>query len=299
MERTIIDFLKMNDVEYKESIRLSTISPIRIGGCAEIVAYPNSEEQLASLICFLENEKIKHKILGRMSNVLPPDDGYDGVIIRTDKLCGLLLKENEITASSGVPLARISDFASKNQLSGMEELAGIPGSIGGAVVGNAGAFGREISDVITSVRLYDVDRKCIVALGPEECGFGYRHSRFKVDRYVIFSVTLSLTCSDPLIIRQRVEEFKQMRISTQPTDRPSLGSCFKRVNREASAALLIDKCGLKGKSFGGAMVSEKHAGFIVNYCGATASDYITLSDYVASRVYERYAIRLEREIEII
>ena len=299
MEKKLIDFLKMNDVEYKENICLSSISPIKIGGCAWIVAYPNSEEKLIRLACFLENEKIKYKILGRMSNVLPPDESYEGVIIRTDKFCDLKVDGSSITASAGAPLAYIAGIACKNGLSGLEELSGIPGSIGGCIIGNAGAFGREIAELISSVAVYCLDSKSLVCFSPDECGFEYRYSHFRGDRYIVLSATLSLAYGDPLIIRRRMDEFKQRRLRTQPTDKPSLGSCFKRVSADLSAARLIDECGLKGKGFGGAMISDKHAGFIVNTGGATAYDYITLSDFAAAQVYEKYAIRIEREVEII
>ena len=156
MRDEILDFLKMHDVKYKEKIKLSTISPIRIGGESDIVAYPSSEEKLVKLSILLQKNKIKHKIAGRMSNLLPPDDNYDGIIVRTDLLCSCKTNGNILTAASGASIIGCAYILSHLGLSGFEGLSGIPGSIGGALVGNAGAFGYEISDRLSSVRALDL-----------------------------------------------------------------------------------------------------------------------------------------------
>ena len=299
MSREILDFLKMNDVEYKEGLSLAEISPIRIGEKAKIVAYPSGETKLLMLSLFLKKNKIKHKILGRMSNVLPPDEGYNGVIIRTDRIKNISVYGERVIVGSGVSMPTLSRELCKCGLSGFEGLSGIPGSIGGAIVGNAGAFGREISDIIQSVTVFDPDRCETISMSCEECGFSYRDSVFKESSLIVLSAELKLIGSDSRIIFEEMKRISDCRRKSQPTDLPSLGSTFKRPSPDISAARLIDECGLKGHSIGGATVSEKHAGFIVNSGGATAKDYIELSELIKKCVFEKYQINLEREIEIL
>lgn len=299
MNREILDFLKMNDVEYKEGFCLAEISPIKIGQEAFAVAYPNSYGKLIDLANFLNDNKIKHKILGRMSNVLFQDSFYDGIVIRTDRLNDFSIDHNVVSASCGIALPYLCNILCKAGLSGFEGLSGIPGSMGGALFGNAGAFGYEIGDRVLDVECYDLVKRETITLTVNDIGFSYRYSGFKDNGLLILSARYLLKESDEISVRSEMNKCRKARIMSQPTDKPSLGSTFKRPQDGTFAAKLIDDCCLKGYSVGGAQISTKHSGFIINTGGATAKDYIDLSDYVADQVFEKNKIRLEREIEII
>ena len=298
MHKYLSDFFKMHDVKYKEKLKLKEISPVRIGAEADFVAYPDSEHKLASLLVFLANGEIKYKILGRMSNVLPPDKRYAGVIIRTDLLRMVNIRGGLLDLGCGVGLPFASKIACKSGLSGLECLSGIPGSIAGATVGNAGAFGTEIADRVLSIRSLDPRTGEICSISATEAGFGYRVSRFKGQDRVILSVCLRLCHFDSDLIKREMDRCREKRVLTQPIE-PSLGSCFKRPGENIYAARLIDLCGLKGYSVGDAEISTKHAGFIINKGHATADDYIRLADHAARAVYEKFGVTLEREIEIM
>lgn len=299
MIREVTDFLKMNDVEYIEDAQLSEISPIRIGGKAALIAYPNSEKRFVSLVQFLEKSKFNYKIVGRMSNLLPPDEKYEGILIRTDRINNLLVNNNFLDAFLGASMHKTAKILCDAGLSGFEGLSGIPGSIGGGTLGNAGAFGREISDLVQYVRAYDIESDEIIRLSSSQCDFSYRNSVFKRCKIIILSVGLVLSYSDTVKVAAEMKRIGDIRRNTQPVDKPSLGSTFKRPTPDISAAKLIDSCDLKGHKVGGAKVSEKHAGFIINAGGATADDYLRLCDDVAMRVKESYGILLHREVEIM
>lgn len=299
MYREIIDFLKMNDVKYKENKKLADISPVKIGAEAELIVYPDNVKVLVELICLMKNLNYRYKIAGRMSNLLPPDAKYRGAVIRTDLINGYTISNNRLTADCGAVIAALSRVLQKNGLGGFAGLCGIPGSIGGAIVGNAGAFGSEISDYLLQVSLFSLAENRILRLGKSDCGFSYRNSALKSNDFILLSATFDLPFGDPDDILAEMNRYKKIRLESQPTDMPSLGSSFKRPCEDISAGYLIDKCGLKGRRVGGAMVSYKHAGFIVNVGGATAEDYIQLSNIVSDSVYESYKIKLIREVEIM
>ena len=299
MTEEILGFLKANDVEYKRDESLSRLSTVRIGGICDIIAYPDSEDKLVRLVEFLEEGKIKYKILGRMSNVLPPDDRYRGVIVRTDLLNEVSLDGNLSTVGAGISLPKLSAICSNASLSGLEELSGIPGSLGGAIFGNAGAYGREISDLVIGVRAYDIDSKTIVELPGEIIGFSYRTSAFKSSRLVIISAKLGLSFGDKDEIQSKIREISTKRRTSQPINMPSLGSTFKRPSENVYPWRLIDECGLRGFAIGGAAVSEKHAGFIVNQGNATSADYLAVASYVKNTVQEKTGVNLEYEFEIL
>lgn len=295
----LIGFLKMNDVEYAENRLLRDFSSVGIGGRAPIIVFPNNIPKLCNTVYFLEKQKIKYKILGRMSNILPPDDYYSCAIIKTDKMSGFSIKDNKIVVCAGVSLPYLAYKTSEEGLSGLEELSGIPGSLGGSILGNAGAFGREISDLVLSVTCYDSQNDKIITLSNDECDFSYRYSVFKDNGLVILSAELSLISATSEKTKARIDEVRKTRALTQPVGEKSLGSTFKRTADGISAAMLIDKCGLKGYSIGGAQISTKHAGFIVNTGSACAHDYISLMEYARHKVKEKFNIALNEEIEII
>lgn len=299
MVEFLIGFLKMNDVEYAENRLLRDFSSVGIGGMAPIIAFPDNTSKLCNIVCFLEKQKIKYKILGRMSNVLPPDDDCSCAIIKTDKMSSFSIKDNKIVACAGTSLPYLTYKVSREGLSGLEELSSIPGSLGGSILGNAGAFGREISDLVLSVTCYDSQNNKIITLSNGECDFSYRYSAFKENGLVILSAELSLLSATGEKTKARIDEVRRARSLTQPVGEKSLGSTFKKTADGISAAMLIDKCGLKGYSIGGAQISTKHAGFIVNTGLATASDYISLMEYTRRKVKEKFNIDLNEEIEII
>ena len=295
----ILGFLKANDVKYTRDEYLSRLSTVKIGGMADFVAYPDSETKLIHLVEFLEEEKIEYKILGRMSNVLPPDDIYRGVIVRTDLMRRVDFQDNIIVAEAGISLPRFSSLCQDMSLSGLEELSGIPGSLGGAIFGNAGAYGREISDLVIDVGAYNIDSKTVVEIPSEMLGFGYRTSAFKASRLVILSARLGLTFGDKDKIQTKIREISTKRRNSQPMGKPSLGSTFKRPSENIYPWRLIDECGLRGFSIGGAAISEKHAGFIVNQGNATSADYFAVASYVKNTVQEKTGVNLEYEFEIL
>lgn len=294
----IIDFFKMNDVKYKENFDLSRISPVRIGGKALFVAYPRTTEEMIKIIDFLENLKINYKIVGRMSNVLISRDLYDGVIIRTDLMSLYEFSGESAYVNAGISLPSLSKIAADIGLSGLEQLSGIPGSIGGAIRGNAGAFGRDISELVSIVIVYDKHTRHVIDLSRKEIDFYYRQSSLMDENYIILGATILLSASDSQKVKRCMADIHQIRAYTQPYNEPSLGSVFKRPVEGLSAAKLIDDCGLKGYRIGKAKISEKHAGFIINCGGATAQDYLSLVDYAADEVYKKFGINLEKEIEI-
>lgn len=292
----IIRYLKMNDVKCRINYPLSAISSVKIGGVADAVVYPKDEKELVELVQRLEEKKQKYKIVGKMSNILPPDGGYRGVVVKTDSLNHCLFDSCFATAGAGISLPALAVMASGRCLSGLEEISGIPCSLGGAVYGNAGAFGREIGQLIRAVRVYNPLKNRIENLSRDECRFSYRGSLFKGDKRVILSATLELKALACEAIIENMRKYKKIRNETQPTSVASLGSTFKHSGN-LSAGMLIDACGLKGYTVGGAMISEKHAGFIVNVGKATSEEYFSLAEYAKGCVYTRFGINLEYEIE--
>lgn len=293
------EFLKMNDVEYRENVNLKSLSPIKIGGNAKIIAYPNSAFKYVQVLRFLGTIKCKFRTLGRMSNLLPSDDGYDGVIIKTDRIRRFYITSNILYTYCGITTAILAAETCRAELSGFEELSGIPGSIGGAIFGNAGAFGREIADVVSDVTFYSPADDRVYTASAGEIDFSYRNSAFKSGLGYIISARLNLTHSDTDSVAARMKNVKETRERTQPVGELSLGSTFKRPESDLPAAKMIDECGLKGYRIGGAEISKKHAGFIINRDGALAEDYLRLADYASDEVYEKFGVRLEREVELL
>ena len=294
-----MDYLKMNDVEYRKNVEIKSISSVKIGALADVVAFPNSEEKLVQIVRFFENVNYPYLIVGRMSNILPSDTNFRGVLIKTDRLCNISVNNKRITASCGVFLPSLAIFAEKMGLSGFEELSGIPGSVSGAVIGNAGSFGREIGDLVDYVCIYDFESDSVLRFLGSESMFEYRSSCYKKKKCVVLSMGFLLTEGSIYKIKESRQGFTQRRIITQPIGIPSLGSTFRRPADNISAAKLIDLCGLKGICFGDAQISEKHAGFIVNNGNAFSKDYLALSEFAKKCVHHKFGIDLEYEIEII
>ena len=277
---------------------LSQHVSFRIGGPAAM-AFPGSEEQLGRLLETCRNEQIPYLVLGAGTNVLPPDEGLDQLVICL--LGGLnslrLLENGRVEAGAGVTLARAATFAASHGLSGLEFAHGIPGSVGGGVFMNAGAYGSEIRQVALETVVMERDGTVQTLRGDAQ-GFGYRTSVFQDLDCVILRTVFGLVPGEPETISAAMRELARRRRESQPLNLPSAGSTFKRP-AQGYAAALIDGAGLKGLRVGGASVSEKHAGFVVNDGTATSSDVKALIETVQARVLEYSGIRLEPEIRML
>ena len=293
----IEDLLKEKDVEYEKRRSLRSFSSIKIGGKAELVIFPKSDEDLITSVDMLRRANIPYRVFGRMSNLLLPDGDLSLAVIKTDRFSKLSFDGAVISASAGVNLPLLSSLCSGAGLSGLEELSGIPGSLGGAIYGNAGAFGREICELILAVRVYIPRENRVVRLSANELWFSYRKSSFTGSDHLILSAELSLKSADPTSVKEKVREYREIRKANAPCE-PSLGSVFKRP-KSGYASKMIDESGLRGFRIGGAEISRVHAGYIVNLGTATSSDVKSLVSLAEKRVMENFGVRLEREIEYI
>ena len=270
-----------------------------IGGPIDFLVLPKTEEQLVRLIEFCKNGDIFVKVIGNGSNLLVCDNGVDGIFIKTTGLREIACeRQNTVTAQSGAMLGRLANFCKDNSLTGMEFAHGIPGTVGGAVWMNAGAYDGEISAVLTKSRVLDGDLK-VAELDNSGHEFDYRQSVFtKNQQLVILSSCFELKPGNSEQIKAKMDDFLARRAQKQPLNLPSAGSTFKRPDGDF-ASRLVDECGLKGYAIGGACVSEKHAGFIVNKANATFEDVVLLIDYVKEQVFKQRGIMLECEVLIV
>lgn len=283
-------------VLYDEPMKKHTT--FRVGGPARALVEPGSAEDVKSVVEFCKSEQIPYYIVGNGSNLLVSDKGYDGVIIHLFKnMSAMRIEGNKVYVQAGALLSKVAVQAGRKGLTGMEFASGIPGTIGGALVMNAGAYGGEMKDVLTSVEYLAADGN-IVEVPAAELDLSYRHSIFEENGGCILSATFRLKKGDAASIKARMDELMQKRIDKQPLDKPSAGSTFKRP-AGAFAAALIDQCGLRGYRHGGAAVSEKHCGFVVNLGGATCADVLALCDEVRSIVKEKTGYDLEKEIRVV
>ena len=286
-------------LEIRENEPMSEHCSFKIGGPARLMLLPSSAEEAASALAILRSSGAQVLIVGSCSNLLIPDEGYPGAVVRMSKPASSmeLLDAARIRAQAGATLNALAVFAARHGLTGLEFAHGIPGSVGGGVAMNAGAYGGEMRDVLESAEYVDADG-VISTLSGDALGLSYRHSAFSDTDKLITSAVFRLTPGDGEAVRARMNELIEKRRASQPLDMPSAGSTFKRP-KTGYAAALIDQAGLKGLSVGGAMVSTKHAGFVVNAGGATYSDVIELMREVRRRVYEFSGVLLEPEVKII
>ena len=286
------------EIELRMEESLTKHTSFRIGGSAEVMAFPKSGEELSEILKASKLLDCKPAILGAGTNILAPDEGLRGlVIVLKDCLDGMeRLDGTHIRIAAGVTMARAAVFAAGLGLSGLEFAHGIPGTVGGGVYMNAGAYGGEICQVCTQVERMDMDGNIQIFTG-EEMEFSYRHSRMEDEGGIVLRAVFALTPKQPEEIRETMRDLMNRRRSSQPLDMPSAGSAFKRPVGGYAAAL-IDQTGLKGYQIGGAAVSAKHAGFVVNMGGATAQDVKCLLKAVSDKVFERTGIRLEPEVRI-
>ena len=295
-QRNIASLLPDTDLKFYEP--MSRHTSFRIGGDAEVMAFPKTCEELASVLKVSALLDTKPAILGAGTNILAPDEGVPGLVIcLKDCLSGMeLLDGDRIRVMAGVTMTRAAVFAAGNGLSGLEFAHGIPGSIGGGVYMNAGAYGGEIKDICESVDVMDMAGN-VRTLTCDQVEFSYRHSILEEQVGIVVRAVFRLEKKPEAQIRERMKELQGKRSASQPLDLPSAGSAFKRPVG-AYAATLIDQAGLKGYRVGGAAISEKHAGFAVNLGGATAADMRMLLEQVSDIVFEKSGIRLEPEVRI-
>ena len=284
------------DIRYNEP--MSKHTSFRIGGAVEVMIFPKTREELSQVLKMCSQLNVLPAILGAGTNVLAPDEGIQGVVIcLKDCLEGMeLLDDTHVRIMAGVTMTRGAVFAANHGLSGLEFAHGIPGTVGGGVYMNAGAYGGEIKDVVTNVEVMDREGN-IRHLSGEDMGFSYRHSCLEDSDDIVISATFALTKDDPEVIKSKMRELQAKRSASQPLDLPSAGSAFKRPVGGYAAAL-IDQAGLKGYQVGGAAISTKHAGFAVNVGEATAEDVKNLLQHVSDIVFDKSGIRLEPEVRI-
>ena len=288
------------ELKVRENTSLASLTSFRTGGPADIAAFPKNSGELTGLLSLLGKEGISFYILGNGSNVLAPDEGYRGVVILTGEMNGITVDagSKKAVAGAGTLLATLSSECAKQGLSGLEFARGIPGSVGGAVVMNAGAYGGEIRVCLTEVTVCDGKggRPFVMQAGDLE--FSYRHSIIPEKGLIVLDATFGLEPGDKDRIYAMMDEFSAKRKEKQPLEYPSAGSTFKRPEGYF-AGKLIEDAGLKGFSVGGAQVSEKHAGFVINKGGATSADILELIGEVQKRVFESSGVRLEPEVRFM
>lgn len=295
-QRKIAEILPETVLRFEEPLAKHT--SFRIGGCAEVMAFPRNREELAEILKKSALLDCKPVILGAGTNVLAPDEGVRGLVVcLKDCLDGMeQLDDTHIRVMAGVTMARAAVFAANLGLSGMEFAHGIPGTVGGGVYMNAGAYGGEIRQICQSVEVMDFDGT-LRRLSNPEMQFSYRHSILEDRPGIVVSADFALEPGESQAIRAKMKELIGKRTASQPLDMPSAGSAFKRP-AGGYAAALIEQAGLKGYRCGGAAISEKHAGFAVNLGNATAADVKNLLRQVSDRVFDRTGIRLEPEVRI-
>lgn len=294
----LIEKLKALEISFLVDEPMSCHTSFKIGGRASVVVTPKSTEKIADTVSLCNELGVRYMAVGNGSNLLVSDDGIDACVILLGKSFSKveLLDEDIIFAQSGAPLIRVCRFALENELSGLEFAYGIPGSCGGGAFMNAGAYGGEMKDVLIKCEHIDSNGH-IGYLEGDAIGLSYRHSAYYDNGCIITGVYLKLQKGNREDISAKMEELMQRRKDKQPLEYPSAGSTFKRPEGYFAGAL-IEQCNLKGASVGGAQVSEKHAGFVINKGGATCKDVLELCKMVSDKVYEQKGVRLDMEIRV-
>ena len=294
----LISLCKDINCDYLENVSLSNYTTFKVGGNCSVMCFPNTFDQLTTVFDYVTLNNLNYFILGKGSNVLFKDNGFNGAIINTTKFDEIILQdENTIFCTAGTSLMRLCKFALENGLSGLEFAYGIPGTVGGAVYMNAGAYGGEIKDVLINATHISKSNE-IITKNNENLDFKYRHSYYCDSDDLIVSALFKLSKAESESIKEKMDDFLQRRKLKQPLEYPSAGSTFKRPDGHFAGAL-IEQCELKGFSVGGAQVSEKHCGFIINKDNATAQNVIDLIKHCQKVVLEQKGVVLETEIKIV
>ncbi|MBU5592592.1 UDP-N-acetylmuramate dehydrogenase [Clostridium sp. MSJ-4] len=289
------EILKKEDILLDESMKKHTY--FKIGGPADILVTPRTKEELIETVKFCVKSEIPYYIIGNGSNLLVRDGGFRGIIIKLSKLDDVIVEEDKIIAMGGAQLKDVSNCALEHSLTGFEFACGIPGSIGGAVTMNAGAYDGEMVNVIEHALVMDKEGN-VLTLRNGELELGYRTSAVMKKGYVVLQVTLQLKSGEKSKIKNRIDELTKRREEKQPLEYPSAGSTFKRPEGYFAGKLIQDS-GLKGRAIGGAAVSEKHSGFIINRNNATAKEILELINFVQKTVLDNFSVELQPEVRII
>ena len=299
--KSLVDYTKLltqhPNLIIKENEPLSNYTYTETGGPADILFFPATIDEVYAVINWVHEEELPLTILGNASNLIVRDGGIRGVTVILTELKQVSVEGTTMVVEAGAPIIEVSETAYAHELSGLEFACGIPGSTGGAVYMNAGAYEGEVKDVITSVTILTREGD-IVEASNEEMEFTYRNSILQTTDDIVLDVTFELEKGNPEEIKERMDELTFLRTSKQPLEYPSCGSVFKRPTGHFTGKLIQD-AGLQGLTWGGAQVSEKHAGFIVNIDGATATDYVELIKHIQEVILEQFDVELEREVRII
>lgn len=297
--KEIITFIKKHNIgSIKEDVKLSNFTTYKVGGIAKVIVYPKNTDKLILLLEKLNKDNINYKILGCGSNLIFSDKTYDGVIIKLDNFDEIKINDTIVTAGAGVNLVKLSYKVQKEGLTGLEFASGIPGSIGGAIFMNAGAYKSDMGYIVSEIKVLTPELK-VKTLYNKDLNYKYRSSFLQHNpNYICLEATLVLRHGDKALIKELMETRRQKRLITQPLEFPSAGSVFRNPEGDF-AGRLIEECNLKGYSIGGAKVSEKHANFIVNAGGATASDVKNLITYVHDKVKSETGVDLKIEQEFV
>lgn len=287
--------LKLDFVKYDESLK--KYNTFSVGGIADVIAFPSTIEELLVVLNFIKQYKVNYMILGNGSNVIFSSNRFEGIIIKLDKFNNIVFEDNKVTVDAGYSFIKFSNELCNKGISSFEFATGIPGSIGGAVYMNAGAYKSSISDVLDSVTFLD-DKLKIKTIKNKDCKFGYRDSIFKHKNYIILSAKFNIKKGNVDEIKALVEDRRERRLSTQPIEQKSAGSTFRNPE-EVPAWKVIDECGLRGKRIGGVSVSTKHSNFIVNDNEGTGEDIKELIDLIKEEVKKNKKIDLVLEQELI
>ena len=296
LDKAVGDYLP--DLQWICDEPMAKHTSFRIGGPARRMAFPETREQLVVLMGLVLDAGVRPLVIGNGTNLLAADEGLDTVVIDTSaRLSRMeLTGDDMITADAGVSLTKLALFAWKHGLTGLEFAHGIPGTLGGGIVMNAGAYGGELKDVVAEVTALYPDG--VRTLTPAELDFSYRHSAFSTGEGIVLGAKLRLQKGDGKAIKAKMDDLMARRRASQPLELPSAGSTFKRPTGYF-AGPLIEGCGLKGARVGGAEVSPKHAGFVVNAGGATCADVLALIEMVRKTVYDAHGVLLEPEVKIV
>ena len=296
--KQLMQLLAAAGITYKENEPLAAHCTFKIGGPARLFVQPVNRAQLCRAVALCKAHSIRYYLLGNGSNILFADAGYDGAVLDISAMQDAVAAHGtQLTAGAGVRLSALCKTALEHGLTGLEFAYGIPGTVGGAVYMNAGAYGGEMKDVLTTVQYLTAEGE-VKEAAAAELDLRYRHSIFEENGGCILSAQFALTPGEPETIRAKMDELMAKRLDKQPLDKPSAGSTFKRPVG-AFAAALIDQCGLRGYRHGGAAVSEKHCGFVVNLGGATCADVLALCEEVRTIVKEKTGYDLEKEIRVV
>ena len=281
----------------RTGVPLDKYTTLRVGGPADFFCEPESADELSRLLSAAEEMEMPVLLMGNGSNLLIRDGGFRGLVLHMGKgLSRIERTDGGLRAGAGALLSTLARAAQEHHLTGLEFAQGIPGSVGGGLYMNAGAYGGELGKVVSSVRVLDNGKER--TLNADEMGFAYRHTRAMEENWVILEADFRLEEGNPGEIAAAMQDFASRRREKQPLEYPSAGSFFKRPPGHFAGAL-IEQSGLKGYAVGGAQVSEKHAGFLINRGGATAADFLRLTEYVQDTVEKRFGVRLEPEVRIV